>query len=59
MLDKNIEYPPRVKKYEVHYDHHAKMSKVSVTAGEEWDEYIMRYDQVGSTYISPAFLSHI
>jgi len=45
LLDKNIEYPPRVKKYQVHYDHHAKMSKVSVTAGEEWDEYIMRYDQ--------------
>jgi len=45
LLDKNIEYPPRVKRYEVHYDHHAKMAKVAVTAGEEWDEYIMRYDQ--------------
>ena len=45
LLDKNIEYPPRVKRYEVKYDWHKKMSKVSVTAGEEWDEYIMRYDQ--------------
>merc|ERR1711998_540748 len=45
LLDKNIEYPPRVKTYEVSYDWHAKMAKVAVTAGEEWDEYIMRYDQ--------------
>merc|ERR1711934_812162 len=45
LLDKNIEYPPRVKRYEVSYDWHAKMAKVAVTAGEEWDEYIMRYDQ--------------
>merc|ERR1712086_578572 len=45
LLDKDIEYPPRVKRYEVHYDWDKKMAKVSVTAGEEWDEYIMRYDQ--------------
>jgi len=52
LLDKNIEYPPRVKRYVVKYDQVNKMSKVSVTAGEEWDEYIMRYDQVKrpSTY---------
>ena len=46
LLDKNIEYPPRVKRYEVDYDWKNKMAKVAVTAGEEWDEYIMRYDQV-------------
>merc|ERR1711934_834134 len=45
LLDKNIEYPPRVKRYEIHYDHPNKMAKVAVTAGEEWDEYILRYDQ--------------
>merc|ERR1711865_19528 len=45
LLDKNIEYPPRVKRYEVNYDWNNKMAKVAVTAGEEWDEYIMRYDQ--------------
>merc|ERR1711865_722645 len=45
LLGKNIEYPPRVKRYEVNYDWNNKMAKVAVTAGEEWDEYIMRYDQ--------------
>merc|ERR1740130_1810107 len=45
LLAKNIEYPPRMKRYEVHYDWQNKMAKVAVTAGEEWDEYIMRYDQ--------------
>jgi len=45
LLDKDIEYPPRVKRYEVHYDWDKKMAKVAVTAGDEWDEYILRYDQ--------------
>merc|ERR1711934_254310 len=45
LLDKNIEYPPRVKRYEIAYDWQNKMAKVAVTAGEEWDEYILRYDQ--------------
>merc|ERR1712070_901241 len=45
LLDKDIEYPPRVKKYEIAYDWPNKMAKVAVTAGEEWDEYILRYDQ--------------
>jgi hypothetical protein len=45
LLDKNIDYPPRVKRYDVHYDWVNKISKVAVTAGEEWDEYVMRYDQ--------------
>lgn len=46
LLEKNLEYPPRVKRYEVHYDWVNKKAKVAVTAGEEWDEYIMRYDEV-------------
>merc|ERR1712046_41914 len=45
LLEKNLEYPPRVKTYEVHYDWVNKKAKVAVTAGEEWDEYIMRYDE--------------
>jgi len=45
LLDKDIEYPPRVKRYEVNYDWVNKMAKVAVTAGDEWDEYILRYDQ--------------
>merc|ERR1711934_273488 len=45
LLDKDIEYPPRIKRYDVHYDWVNKKAKVAVTAGEEWDEYIMRYDQ--------------
>merc|ERR1711988_1202937 len=45
LLDKDIEYPPRIKRYDVHYDWVNKKAKVAVTAGEEWDEYILRYDQ--------------
>merc|ERR1712195_279542 len=35
LLDKDIEYPPRVKRYEVHYDWDKKMAKVAVTAGDD------------------------